>query len=169
MFFVGAFPLTIDAKNRLSIPFVVRDQMVRETDGRAYYVVPGRRRGTLRLYPNAYFENLRDHFYQADAFSEETFTWAQFEYSQAVLLEADNQGRVTIPERLLKWAGLQREITLCGVHDHLEVWDRAAYDAFEAEGWERYEQMRAHAMSELDVHRSRESANETEAAAAMTS
>lgn len=141
--------MTIDAKSRLSVPFVVRDKMTREEDGKLFYVLPGRRRGTLMLFPDKYFERTRLNDYPAERISAETYTYQQFEYSQAALLEPDSQGRLLIPERLLKRAGIEREVALIGVQDHLELWDREAFEQFEAQRWEGYESARDEAMAEL--------------------
>ncbi|MBN2445337.1 MAG: hypothetical protein JXO22_01330 [Phycisphaerae bacterium] len=149
MFFAGTFPLTIDAKNRLSIPFQVRDKMMSESDGRSFYVVPGRRPGTLMLYQNKYFETTRGSGRSIDRASAATYEWVQFEYSQCTLIDPDNQGRLLIPERLLKRAKLDREVVLMGVQDHLELWDRQAYEQFEEAGWQGYAENREPAMREL--------------------
>jgi MraZ protein len=42
-------------------------------------------------------------------------------------LELDRQGRMVIPANLLERAGIGREVTVAGVYDHLEIWDRAAW------------------------------------------
>lgn len=149
MFFVGTYPLTIDAKSRLSVPFVVRDKMTREEDGKLFYVLPGRRRGTLMLFTDKYFERTRLHDYAADRVTDETYAYQQFEYSQAALLEPDSQGRILIPERLLKRSKIGREVALIGVQDHLELWDRDAFEQFESERWGNYESARNEAMAEL--------------------
>ncbi|MBU0637619.1 MAG: hypothetical protein KKB50_02045 [Planctomycetes bacterium] len=149
MFFVGMFELSIDTKNRLSIPYAIRCKLNPDTDGRAFYIVPGRRSGTLAIYPERYFEGLRANTPAADALSDETFEWRQFEYSQSALLDPDTQGRILIPERLLKRAGIERDATLIGVQDHLELWSRQEYHAFQDQRWPNYPQQRAKAMQEL--------------------
>ena len=149
MFFVGMYELTIDAKNRLSIPHAVRSKMNCDTDGRAFYIAPGQKRGTLAIYPERYFEQTRAQFPADEQLSQEAYEWRQFEYSQAALLDPDSQGRILIPERLLKRAGIGREVTLIGVQDRLEMWSRAEYDAFQDGKWPDYPQHRAAAMKEL--------------------
>jgi len=149
MFFVGMFELSIDNKNRLSIPHAIRSKMNCDEDGRSFYVVPGQRRGTLTLFPERYFEKIRKNAPPAEQLSDAAYEWRQFEYSQSALLDPDNQGRVLIPERLLKRAGIGREVTLIGVQDRLELWDRAEFAAFEESKWPEYPQHRAAAMREL--------------------
>ena len=149
MFFVGLYELTIDAKGRLSIPHAIRSKMNCDVDGRGFYVIPGQRQGTLAIYPERYFERIRTAVPADEQISSQTYEWRQFEYSQAALLDADNQGRINIPERLLKRAGLNKDVTLIGVQDRLELWDRAAFDAFQDGKWPNYPEHRTLAMKEL--------------------
>jgi len=51
-------------------------------------------------------------------------------FSMAFEASLDRQGRVLIPAKLARYAGLSRDVTLTGVDDRLEVWDTAE--------WERY-------------------------------
>ena len=48
-------------------------------------------------------------------------------FSGAAQGELDKQGRVVIPAGLIEHAGLGREVTVAGVFDHLEIWDRATW------------------------------------------
>jgi MraZ protein len=34
---------------------------------------------------------------------------------------------MVLPAALLETAGIQREVTVAGVYDHLEIWDRAKW------------------------------------------
>jgi MraZ protein len=51
----------------------------------------------------------------------------RFVFAGAVPSELDRQGRVLVPPQLAEHAGLGREVVVAGVHDHIEVWDRAAW------------------------------------------
>ena len=50
--------------------------------------------------------------------------------ADAVSQELDRQGRATIPRRLLDFAGIEKDVTVIGVQDHIEIWDRAAWDEY---------------------------------------
>jgi len=145
-FLVGMYDGTIDGKNRLSVPFAFRRKL--EGADHPFYVLPGPRRGTLALYPEVQFERSRPAAPEA-RLSEETRAWRTFEHSQCALLNSDEQGRVLFPERLLKRVGLGKEVTLVGVQDHIELWNRADFQKFEDEQWARYDENRAKAMAEL--------------------
>jgi MraZ protein len=144
VFLVGTYELVIDAKNRLSIPFPIRRKLTEHS----FYVVPGYRPRTLALYPERYFEELRP-VPPVEALSDHALQWRQFEYSQCALLEPDGQGRILLPERLLRRAGIGRNVVLIGVQDHLELWNRDDFEQFEQSQWQSLAENRARAMQEL--------------------
>lgn len=150
MFLAGTHELTIDAKNRLSVPFAIRRKLSEEFDGHALYVLPGRRSGTLALYPEKHFERLRRNDPADDRLSEDAYEFRQFEYSQCALLEPDGQGRVLLPERLLKRAGIDKDVVLIGVRDHLELWRREQFEQFEQAMWPEYLGRRSRAVQEAN-------------------
>ena len=51
-------------------------------------------------------------------------------YASAERVEFDSQSRIRIPDRLADYAGLTRDVYLLGVQDHVELWDRDAWEAF---------------------------------------
>ena len=51
-------------------------------------------------------------------------------FSMAFEATLDRQGRVLIPAKLARYAGLNRDVTVTGVDDRLEIWD--------TEEWDRY-------------------------------
>ncbi len=149
MFLSGTYDLAIDNKNRLSIPFTIRRKLSEDRDGHSFYVVAGRRRGTLALYPEKYFERLRAADPADDSLSDAAYAFRQFEYSQSALLEPDAQGRVLLPDRLVKRVGLAASVILIGVRDHLEVWRPEDFEAFDNEMWPAYPERRTKALEEM--------------------
>ncbi len=149
MFLAGTHELTIDSKNRLSVPFAIRRKLSEDRDGHSFYVVPGRRRGTLALYAEKYYERLHADSPTDDSLTDEAYAYRQFEYSQSALLDPDGQGRVLIPDRLLKRSGLEKEVVLIAVRDHLELWRRSDFEGFEAGMWPQYPEQRASAVREM--------------------
>ncbi len=162
----GWFELTIDSKNRVSVPHPVRAKINADTDGRSFYVLPGHRRGTLAIYPDLYFEQLRRRPPPKSKSPEVVHEWRQFEASLTFLIDPDNQGRILIPERLLKRAGIGKEVTLIGVEDHLELWPRETYDAFVDEQWSEYPARRNEAEDEYDKQHAAASRDDAPAAEA---
>jgi MraZ protein len=145
----GSYECSIDAKKRLSIPFAVQKCINPKEDGDSFYIVPGRRPGTLALYPNQYYDRIRPNPGTGDSLSDEVYEFWQFECSQTVQAGTDAQGRILIPQRLLDKAGVGKQVVLMGVNDHLELWAREDYEKFVEARWADYGQRRAAAMREL--------------------
>ena len=53
----------------------------------------------------------------------------------------DRQGRVQIPEALRVYAGLEKDLTVVGVADHIEVWDTGTWRSVAAEADEYYSEI----------------------------
>ena len=51
----------------------------------------------------------------------------RFVFAGATAETLDAQGRVKLPQSLLEFAGITKDVTIIGVFDHLEVWDRASW------------------------------------------
>jgi len=43
-------------------------------------------------------------------------------------LEIDRQGRINLPQILINYAGIEKDVVFLGCDDRIEVWDAAAYE-----------------------------------------
>ncbi len=118
---LGEHDHTLDDKNRLTLPAKLREQLGEEV------VVTRGLDGCLAVYSRAGFEVLRTRVGTLDPFSGEARTMQRYFFSAAATSDLDKQGRMVIPARLLELTGIGREVTVAGVDDHLEIWDRAAW------------------------------------------
>ena len=62
-----------------------------------------------------------------DPLSREARELQRFFFSGAGDAVPDKQGRVLVPPQLAEQAGLEREVVVVGVYDHLEIWDPNAW------------------------------------------
>ena len=56
----------------------------------------------------------------------------------ATLLDIDKQGRVVLPQRIMDYAGISRQVALTGSRDHLVLWNRKDFAEFLDQSWSRY-------------------------------
>jgi MraZ protein len=63
--------------------------------------------------------------------SEELRDFERRIYPSATEVELDGQGRMVIPAKLRVYAKLGNEVTVAGVRDHFEIWDRATWQAYQ--------------------------------------
>ncbi|MEX0885272.1 MAG: hypothetical protein WD009_02430 [Phycisphaeraceae bacterium] len=134
MVFTGTYEHAIDTKNRLAIPSEIRSQIQREVgtlEGEAVplYVTLGEQR-TLCIYTERDFERRADELDSSQLDAGELLGYERLFFSLARRVELDRQGRVRLPETLLKQTGLGAEVVLLGVKDHLEVHDRQAWTEY---------------------------------------
>lgn len=109
-----------------------------ETDGTRFYLVPGTRRGTLALYADLYFERYAEQYHASLDSTEEKDDFEQIFYSMATLLDLDKQGRVVLPQRVMKMADIGKKVTLAGRRDHLVIWNRDEFSQYMERNWSRY-------------------------------
>jgi MraZ protein len=119
---LGEYAHTLDDKNRLTLPAKFRDSFV---DGG---VVTRGLDGCLYLFARQQWDDLvSGRFSEFDPLLEETRLMNRYFFSGAAEAEPDKQGRINVPPALIEHARLGREVVVAGVHDHLEIWDRAAW------------------------------------------
>jgi MraZ protein len=119
---LGEHEHTIDDKNRLTLPARIRHHFA---DG---IVVTRGMDGCLFAYTRDDWDTLVEtRLAGLDLLSQEGRRMQRFFFSGATEAELDKQGRVGIPQPLLEHAKLGRDVVVAGVHDHLEIWDRAAW------------------------------------------
>ena len=127
---LGEHDHSLDDKNRLTLPAKLREQLGDEV------VITRGLDGCLSVYSKAAFELLAQRMGTLDPFSRETRTMQRYFFTGAPPVELDRQGRMVIPAKLLESVGITREVTVAGVYDHLEIWDRSTWQLKqqEAEG-----------------------------------
>ena len=118
---LGEHEHALDDKNRLTLPARLRDQL-----GDRVVVTRGLD-GCLYVYAAVEWAKLAERVGALDPLSREARTMQRWFFAAGSDAELDKQGRMVIPAALLKIAGIGREVTVAGVHDHLEIWDRAAW------------------------------------------
>jgi MraZ protein len=118
---LGEHEHTLDDKNRLTLPAKVREQLGGQV------VVSRGLDGCLYVYTEGEWARLAERVGSLDPFSREARTMQRWFFASGSDAELDKQGRMVIPAALLKIAGIGREVTVAGVYDHLEIWDRAAW------------------------------------------
>jgi MraZ protein len=120
---LGAHEHTLDEKNRLTLPSKLRAAF---EDG---VVVTRGLDGCLDAYPRAEWEAIVARIGSLDSLAADARRMRRHYFAGATPGELDRQGRIVLPAALLEHAGLGREVTIAGVHDHIEIWDRARWRA----------------------------------------
>jgi MraZ protein len=131
LIFRGTFEHTLDAKHRLTVPSKYRDQL---KAGLVLAISPETAPGTPRslaiwtvpdheAYTSAALNELNPLSPQARDLKRMLFAWS-------LETELDSANRVMIPAHLLDYAALDKDVTLIGAGECLEIWDRETYAGY---------------------------------------
>jgi MraZ protein len=148
---LGTHELSIDSKGRLVVPSAIVRQLTRDGEVEELYVMPGRRPNTLHIVPRGTYEKEVAALPPVEQLSDAAYDYVLFLRSNSEKLRIDDANRVLIPDRLLKLAGLTKEVALCGIGDRLELWDRAEHAEFTKRQWQNFAKSRAEVMSEIQA------------------
>ena len=133
--FFGRYDSTIDAKGRLNFPAKFRDAM-----GESFVVLEWVDSCLFAL-PMEEVQRLADKL-ESDELMD---SWAISGdlFSTACEVVPDKQGRILLPAELRAYAGLDKEIAVIGAFNRVEVWDLAAWQAYEAAQDEKFSSLDA--------------------------
>jgi MraZ protein len=122
--FLGEYEHTIDSKGRMALPARFRVQL----DSGA--VISKGMGSCLSVYTMDRWNEKSDE--QAAGKSEaELRDFERRIFPSASIVELDAQGRLVIPAKLRTYAKLENDVTVAGVRDHIEIWDRATWQAYQ--------------------------------------
>ena len=128
--FLGHYGALIDDKGRLSIPADFRHALPAENEG-TIVLFPGST-AFLNAFPLDLFNSMWEQtdssalgFATLDSLARDTAL-----LSEAVWRQLDSQGRITVPQNLLKQTGIGREIVFMGRWNHFVIWDAGVFEAY---------------------------------------
>lgn len=141
--FIGEYQHALDSKNRMIIPSKFREEL-----GDSFVLTKGLD-GCLYAYPMSEWRNLEEKLKKLPLTSKDARAFVRFFFSGANEIDMDKQGRALIPQNLLEYAQVHKDIVSIGVSTRIEVWSK--------EKWEEYNNLNidfdgiAEKMSELGI------------------
>ncbi|MFZ7309022.1 division/cell wall cluster transcriptional repressor MraZ [Comamonas jiangduensis] len=126
--FQGASSLNLDGKGRLSIPTRHRDALISQAQGQI--TITKHPHGCLMLFPRSEWLLFRERIGQLPMSAQ---WWKRIFLGNAMDVDMDATGRVLVSPELRQAVGLDREVILLGMGNHFELWDKATYEAHEAQ------------------------------------
>lgn len=125
----GEYELTLDDKNRLLIPAEYRRSLNPTDESTTFFIKLGKNNRPW-MYSSARWLELASAGSSGMDPGDEDLERDHFNYGMTSKLDWDKQGRVVIPERILRKTGTGKEVMLVGIRDHLELWNRAAWEQY---------------------------------------
>ena len=122
--FLGTYARKLDDKGRIILPAKFRDELAS-----GVVVTRGQER-CLYVFSQREFEVLHEKIRQAPVTSKQARDFLRLFLSGASQETPDKQHRVTIPQNLRDYAGLDRELTVIGAGNRAEIWDTDAWNDY---------------------------------------
>jgi MraZ protein len=104
------------------------------------YVAPGTD-GSLALYTEEAFSHLAERLRTVSPTAGDVRSFSRLFFARAQRVEVDAQSRVRIPADLAQLAGIAKTAILVGAGSHLELWDKARWEAYLAQTEPRYDEI----------------------------
>jgi MraZ protein len=133
--FLGTHSPKLDEKGRLFLPAKYREELAR-----GVVLTKGQER-CVSVWPVAEFERATEELKTTQASlvtAKAARDYNRILFSGASDEMPDKQGRVTIPQQLRDYAGLERDCVVIGANTRLEIWDEASWTAYLADQEDAY-------------------------------
>lgn len=125
--FLGTYKHNLDAKKRLTIPSVVRNQL-----GKTVVISKGFD-GSLNLRTPEEFKIYANKLLALSQTKLNTRIITRQLLANAAEIDIDNANRVLIPSNLLTEASIDTSVTIIGLGDKLELWNSDKYEKLKNE------------------------------------
>jgi MraZ protein len=142
--FRGQFKYSIDAKGRVSIPAKLRKQVSSESND-TFVMTQGVVK-CIEVYPLDEWKVFEERLLQLNQFEPKQARFTRMLLQHASEDNLDSQSRILVPQKLIEYAGIEKEVLILGVLKKIELWNPAIYENYLKQSDEEYEQMAAKVM-----------------------
>ena len=125
--FLGTHTPRLDDKGRLFLPAKYREEL-----SAGLVLTKGQER-CLYVFPETEFARITEALSAAPVTAKAVRDYSRVFFASASDEIPDKQGRITIPQGLRDYAGLQRDCVVIGANTRLEIWDTVAWEAYLAQ------------------------------------
>ncbi len=130
--FLGEYQHSLDAKGRLVLPRKFRGDL---EDG---CVITKGQEHCLYVFPMDRWQDEVDKVSKLPRTDRRARNFARSFFAAASDQTLDKQGRIAVPEGLRRFASLEKDVTVVGVAERIEVWATEVWEGVQAEADEYY-------------------------------
>jgi len=124
---IGQYEHTIDIKKRLALPAKFRGEL-----GEKIIITKGVE-NCLVVYTEKEFLVMSAKLSNLTISQPEARSFTRTMLASAMEVTLDKLGRILVPDYLKKYAGLNKNVVICGLSNRLEIWDLENWNAWTKE------------------------------------
>jgi MraZ protein len=141
---IGEYQHNLDEKGRLAIPAKFRNILKEGA------VVTKGLDNCLFLYSKEKWQEMAEKFAKLPVSQAKARAFSRHMLAGAMEVEFDNQGRITLPEYLRKFANLHKKLIVAGLFDRLEIWEESEWNKYRS-GNDKNSNRIAESLGELGI------------------
>ena len=135
--YFGNYEHSLDEKGRLMIPRQLRNGL---KENCPLYILQGFE-GCIAVYSETEFNKLISECQSISFNKKNSRDYLRLVLSSVTELNIDKVGRIQLPIQTLAKYKINKQVTIIGVRDHFEIWDKATFDKYQKEANERFEEI----------------------------
>ncbi len=143
--FRGQFTYSIDSKGRISIPAKLRKHVSPEANDS--FVMTQGTSSCIDIYPLDQWQTIEAKLLELNPFNPEEAKFTRMFLQHASEDSLDSQSRILIPQKLIEYAKIEKEVLILGALKKIEVWNPKIYEEYINETPESYENIAAKVMA----------------------
>ncbi len=124
--FIGEYTYSIDEKRRMAVPAKFRKDLGKEA------VVTRGIDTCLAIYAVDEWQKSAEKLQNLSEAREEARSYVRLRLSGATNVDFDKLGRILIPDYLIKYAQLKKNVVIIGLGNRVEVWDKKTWEIYKA-------------------------------------
>ena len=129
--FLSSYENKLDKKGRVSVPSSFRAYL-NSMGYNGFITYPSFNHAALDACAQDRIEKLSESIDSLGPFEDKRDYFATSVLSESINLNFDSEGRVSIPEKLLKHAKIKNNVLFVGQGKTFQIWESAAFEKFKA-------------------------------------
>lgn len=122
---------SLDTKNRVVVPKKIQEQLSRDAAGTMVAYLAAGQDGCLYLFSEQGFECAQRELEGRVFAGKAQRAVLRLFFANTARVELDAAGRVLLPEKLKKHAGIDKDVVVVGVKDRAEIWAKESWESYE--------------------------------------
>jgi MraZ protein len=143
--FKGQFTYSIDSKGRISIPAKLRRHVPAEANDT--FVMTRGTSPCIDIYPLDQWILIEEKLKNLNQFKPDDLRFIRTILRHAAEDTLDSQSRILVPQKLIEYAKIEKEVLILGALKKIEVWNPKVFDEYIKQSEETYEQIAEKVMS----------------------
>ena len=129
MSFTGEYINSLDQKNRLSVPVKYRKSL-KPINDKTFVICKGFDKNLL-LYPIEEWKIVEEQLSSLSSINNKNRDFIRKITRHANYVRYDSQGRIALPDLLINYANISKEVLVIGVVKKIELWDQSTLNNYE--------------------------------------